>query len=129
VTNTIAVSGCNIAYNTAVATAVDAFETCNRDALDIEVLCLVLCGLAGGASGGIGFFPCVAGCLGTLALLQSRCATNMATALRTAQGVRAACIGAAKVARTNCLIGADAAYDACLTQAMTDCADAVALCP
>lgn len=129
VANAIAVSGCNIAYNTAVANALDAFTDCNEDALAIEVVCLIGCGVAGGLSGGVGFLPCVAACLGTLAWMQSRCATDMATALRTAQRARATCIGAATVARTNCLIGADAAYDACITQAMTNCANEVALCP
>lgn len=48
VTHALAIAGCNIAYNTTVAAAVDAFDDCTSDALALEVLCLVFCGLVGG---------------------------------------------------------------------------------
>lgn len=129
VTHSIAIAGCNSTYNAAVAAAVGTFHDCVRDALALEVLCLVACGLAGGASGGVGLFFCASGCLAVLTWHQTGCATTMATALQTAQTARTNCIGPATVARKNCLLGASTAYDACITQAMTDCAAAVALCP
>jgi len=125
VTHALALAGCNIAYNTTVAAAVDAFDDCTSDALALEVLCLVFCGLVGGP----GLFFCAAACLAALAMEQTKCATDMADALRVAQATRATCTGAATVARTNCIIGADAAYDECITQAMEACVAAVALCP